>query len=155
MKLSNRIALFVGVLVLVVAGGLGTISIVLGFNTAYHEAEKGLEEASVQGANYINARLQMRTGVLQQVANRISAMSPEEQLGVLADEAGELGYLDMAVVSPEGIAKYAIGGDEADLSEREYVQKALKGQACFSDVLISKVTNGTVIMYAAPIKAGD
>jgi methyl-accepting chemotaxis protein len=155
MKLSNRIALFVGVLILVVAGGLGTLSIVLGFNTAYHEAENGLEESATQGANYINARLQMRTAVLEQVANRISKLSLEEQLGTLAKEAKDLGYLDMAVVNKEGIAKYAIGGEEADLSDREYVQKALRGQVGFSNVLVSKVTNGTVIMYAAPIKEGD
>jgi methyl-accepting chemotaxis protein len=155
MKLSNRIALFVGVLVLIVAGGLGAISIALGFNTAFNEAKNGLEESSIQGANYIKASLQMRTAVLEQVANRISGMSLEEQLGVLADEAETLGYIDMAVVNPKGIAKYAIGGDEADLSERDYVKKALGGQAGFSNVLVSKVTNGTVIMYAAPIKSGD
>ncbi len=152
MKLSNRIALFVGVLVLIVAGGLGSIAIGLGFNTAFKEAKNGLEEASVQGANYINSRLQMRTAVLTQVANRISELTLEEQLSILSSEAKELGYLDMAVVNLEGIATYAIGGEEADLSEREYVIKALSGHACFSDVLVSKVTNGTVIMYAAPIK---
>ncbi len=155
MKLSNRIALFVGVLVLLVTGGLGTISIVLGHNTAFHEVEDGLKEASIQGANYVNARLQLRTEVLRQVANRISGLPLEEQLEILAKEAEELGYLDMAVVNPEGIARYAIGGEEADLSEREYIQKALLGQACFSDVLVSKVTNSTVIMYASPIKSGD
>ncbi len=155
MKLSNRIALFVGVLVLIVAGGLGTLSIVLGFNTAFGEAQNGLEEASSQGANYINARLQMRTEVLKQVANRISGLPLEEQLGILAEEAEELGYLDMAVVNTEGIATYAIGGQEADLSERDYVQDALLGKTGFSDVLVSKVTNSTVIMYASPIKSGD
>jgi methyl-accepting chemotaxis protein len=82
-------------------------------------------------------------------------MSLEEQLGVLAKEAEELGYLDMAVVNTKGIAKYAIGGDEADLSERDYVQNALVGKAGFSDVMVSKVTNSTVIMFAAPIKLGD
>ena len=155
MKLSNRIALFVGVLILIVAGGLGTLSLILSYRTAYQEVENGLTEASVQGANYINARLQLRTGVLEQVAVRISSMAPEQQLEVLAEEAEELGYLDMAVVDLSGIAKYAIGKEEADLSERDYVQKALSGQACFSNVLISKVINKAVIMYAAPIRKGN
>ncbi|MDF2485834.1 MAG: Methyl-accepting chemotaxis sensory transducer [Herbinix sp.] len=155
MKLSNRIALFVGVLVFIVAGGLGTISTVLSYNTAYREVENGLMEASVQGANYINARLQMRTDVLEQLAIRISGLPIEEQTKILAAEAEGLGYLDFAVVDLKGTARYAIGGEEADLSERDYVKKALSGQACFSNVLVSKVTNGTVIMYAAPIKSGD
>ncbi len=155
MKLSNRIALFVGVLVLIVAGGLGAIAITLSYNTAYHEAENGMVEASKQGANYIEARLQARTSVLAQVANRISDMTLEQQLELLAKESESLGYLDMAVVDAKGLAKYAIGGDEAELGEREYVQKALQGEECFSDVLISKVTNSAVIMFAVPIKSED
>jgi methyl-accepting chemotaxis protein len=155
MKLSNRIALFVGVLVMIVAGGLGSVSFLLSYNTAYNEAKKGLEEATMQGANNIEARLQIRIAALEQVAIRISSMSLEKQLETLATEAENLGYLDMAVVDMNGIAKYAVGGDEADLSEREYVKKALNGEICFSDVLTSKVTNSTVIMYAAPIKSKD
>jgi methyl-accepting chemotaxis protein len=154
MKLSNRIALFVGVLVLIVAGGLGTLSLILSYRTAYQEVENGMTEVSVQGANYINARMQLRTGVLEQIALRISGMSLEQQLEVLAEEAEGLGYLDMAVVDLSGTARYAIGKEEADLSERDYVQKALSGRVSFSNVLISKVTNKAVIMYAAPIRKG-
>jgi methyl-accepting chemotaxis protein len=155
MKLSNRIALFVGALVFVVAGGLGAIASALSYNTAYHESENGLVEASKQGANYIDASLQARTGVLAQVANRISDMTLEQQLELLAMESESLGYLDMAIVDTNGLAKYAVGSNEADLKEREYVQNALKGEACLSDVLISKVTNSTVIMFAVPIKSKD
>ncbi|MDF2543430.1 MAG: uncharacterized protein K0S47_3148 [Herbinix sp.] len=155
MKLSNRIALFVGILVILVAGGLGAIAITLSYNTANQEAQNGMMEASKQGANYIDARLQSRTDVLTQVANRISDMGLEQQLEFLAKEAEGLGYLDMAIVDKNGLAKYAVGGDEANLSDREYIQKALKGEACFSDVLISKVTNGTVIMFAVPLISQD
>ncbi len=155
MKLSNRIALFVGVLVLLVAGGVGAIALTLSYNTAYQEAQNGLVEAAKQGANYIDARLQARTGVLGQMANRISNMKLDQQLELLAKEAEGLGYLDMAIADTSGYARYAVGGNEADLSDREYVQKALKGEACFSDVLISKVTNSTVIMFAAPLKIQD
>lgn len=152
MKLSNKITLFVGLLVLLVAGGLGTISIVLSYNAAYTEAKYALEEAAIQGANDIDARLQIQASVLEQVANRISTMSTAHSIELLANEAGKLGYLDLAMVDTNGIANYAIGGDEVDLSDREYVQKALKGEVNFSDVMTSKVTNGTVIMFAAPIR---
>lgn len=155
MKLSNRIALFVGVLVLIVAGGLGTLSIVLGYNTAFQEAASGLDEASIQGANYINARLQLRTEVLVQIAGRIEDMSLEEQLEFLSGESQKLGYLDMAVVNTKGIARYAVGKEEADLSDREYVNNALHGKAGFSNVIVSKVINSTVIMFAAPIRSGE
>ncbi len=155
MKLSNRIALFVGVLVLLVAGGLGSVSSILSQKAALEEAEHGLEEASIQGAKYINARLQQRTEILKQVANHISTMHIEEQLEYLAGKAKDLGYLDMAVVDQNGIARYAVEKNEADLSDRVYVKSALYGYANFSNVLVSRVTNSTVIMYAAPIKSED
>lgn len=147
--------MFIGVLVLVVTGGLGTISLVLSYKASYSEVENGLLEASIQGANYIDARLEVRVRQLEQVSNRISGMEMDEQLDLLANEAENLGYLDMAVVDLDGIATYAIGANEADLSDREYIQRALQGEVCFSDVLISKVTNSTVIMYAVPLISED
>ena len=155
MKLSNRIALFVGILILTVAGGLGFTAGILSYKTAYGEAENGLKEASSQGANYIDSQLHIRTGILEQVAIRISGMELDQQLELLKAESEKLGYLDMAVVDLQGKAAYAVEAKEADLSDRVYVQRALQGESCFSDVLISKVTNSTVIMYAVPIKSGD
>ncbi len=60
------------------------------------------------------------------------------------------GYLGMGVVYPDGTTLYA-DGSEANLGDREYVKKAFAGQANVSDVLISRVTNSAVLMYAAPI----
>jgi methyl-accepting chemotaxis protein len=42
----------------------------------------------------------------------------------------------------------------AELGDRDYVQKALAGEPAISDVLISRVTNEPVIMFAAPIISG-
>ncbi|PKM51228.1 MAG: methyl-accepting chemotaxis protein [Firmicutes bacterium HGW-Firmicutes-7] len=151
-NLAKRIALFVGILVFVVAGGLGTAAILLSSNTALEEAENGLKEAATQGANVVDSRLQIRTNVLVQVAIRISEMDINQQIDTLATEVEALGYLDIGIVDLQGKTKYVISGEEAELGDREYVQKALKGEACFSNVLISKVTNSPVIMVAAPIK---
>lgn len=156
LTLSKRITIFIGLLVLIVVGGIGLSSLYFSNKTTKSEAINGLKEASYQGANYIDARMQMRSSVLMQLANRICVITLEEQLNILSKEAKELGYLDMAVVDLNGKAKYAVSGEEADLSDRSYVQNALKGESCFSDVIISKVTNSAVIMFAVPIKVnGD
>jgi len=54
-------------------------------------------------------------------------------------------------VSLEGTATYILGENTADLSDRLYVKTALSGTPNVSDVLISKVTNSAVLMYAVPI----
>ncbi len=52
--------------------------------------------------------------------------------------------------SHDGTTLYA-DGSEANLGDRAYVQKAFSGQVNVSDVIVSRVTNSTVLMYAAPI----
>jgi methyl-accepting chemotaxis protein len=152
LKLSQRISLFIGLLVLAIAGGLGITSLYLSYNTTKEEAVNGLKEASQQGVNYIDACQELSTGVLEQVANRISVLTLVDQLSILSSGAGGLGYLDMAVVDKEGKAKYALSGEEVDLSDLDCVKRALKGEKCFSDIYISKATNEPEIMYAVPIE---
>lgn len=45
-------------------------------------------------------------------------------------------------------------GVRADLSSRDYVQNALKGQTVISEPLISKITNNQVVSFATPIYEG-
>jgi methyl-accepting chemotaxis protein len=73
----------------------------------------------------------------------------------LKSDIERLGYLDFAVVTPDGTATYILGENTADLSDRDYVKKALSGEANLSDVIISEVTGEAVLMYAVPIKVED
>ncbi|MGB4657989.1 MAG: EAL domain-containing protein [Mobilitalea sp.] len=59
-------------------------------------------------------------------------------------------YLGIAVIDKEGIAHYP---DETvlDLSDRDYIQSALKGKISFSEVVESRKTGENVIMVAVPI----
>lgn len=151
LKLSGRIALFVGILVLIVVGGLGLSSFLLSYNTVDNEAKNGLMEASKQGANYIDSQLRIRTSVLQQVAKRISGKSMEEQLKILSREAEKLGYLDIAIVDMDGLATYSVSGEEINLNDQDYIKEALSGKLSFSDVVINKETKSSSIMFAAPL----
>ncbi len=154
-NLAKRIIIIVCLLVIILVGGLGSIALQLSYKTTQEEAINGLKEASTQGANYIDTQIRLDLSVLEQIGNRISENTYNQKLQVLAKEAEELGYLDMAVIDMNGIANYAISGEEADLSDRDYIKKALQGEACISNVLISKVTNSPVVMFAAPLKYGD
>lgn len=42
-------------------------------------------------------------------------------------------------------------GETVGLGERDYIKKALSGEPNVSNVIISKVTNSAVLMYAVPI----
>ncbi len=81
----------------------------------------------------------------------INNMGIDEQLALLENKVDLFGFLDLAVVNKDGIAHYVKGKKTLDLSSRSYIQKSLAGEICVSDVIVSKVTGNTVLMYAAPV----
>ncbi len=52
-------------------------------------------------------------------------MDWEIQRMALRADVERLGYLDMAIVSPDGTAQYVLRGETADLSDREYIKKSI------------------------------
>jgi methyl-accepting chemotaxis protein len=86
--------------------------------------------------------------------DEITAMELDEQMEELNQQLPNTGFLDIAVVQPDGTADYT-DGSQSQLGERDYIKKAMEGQANISDVIISKVTGEPVVMVAVPIKKGD
>ena len=63
----------------------------------------------------------------------------------------ENGFLTLAVVYPDGWARYT-DGTTTNLKDRDYVEKAFEGVSNLSNIIISRVTNKPTIMVAVPIK---
>ncbi|TAH67596.1 MAG: HAMP domain-containing protein [Anaerolineaceae bacterium] len=156
-NLSGRIALAAGLIILLVTVSIGLISISYSSNMLLKSEEESIEHLVASGAHRVEAVINMRLGVLYEVAHNenVSSMNWNLQQKSLIDDVERLGYLDIAVISRDGIAKYVLTGETADLSDREYIKKALAGESNVSDVIISKVTNSAVLMYAVPIINDD
>ncbi len=118
-------------------------------NTASH-----LEETAVASSKYVGAMVAKQLGELTQVAetDAVTTMNWEVQQVFLATKVDSLGYLDMAVITPDLLAHYVVSGETTQLSERAVYTEALNGSAGISDVAISKVTNTPVVLEVAPIK---
>ncbi len=151
--LSAKIALYVGVLILFVSLGLGLTAMYFSGETVTNQAKSALQDMTNLGAREVDVRVSTRLEVLREVANHSEVRSMEwaKQKAILESEVERLGYLDMAIVTPDGNATYVLSGDVTKLGDREYVKRALAGEVNVSDVLISRVTNTAVLMYAAPI----
>ena len=153
MKLSFKIAIYVGALILLIALGLGTVTSIFSSEALYQRLEANLMQLGNEDSKYIDFRISSKIQILQEIANKkeVSGMEWREQKDALADAAERLGYLDMAVVLPSGDASYVVSGDKSNLGDRNYIKKALNGEGTVSDVIISKVTGEAVLMYAVPI----
>lgn len=155
--LSKRIGLFIGLLVLFIAFTMGFIGISYSSEAILSNQEDSMKLLAAEGARRVQSTIDARLQVLNELASSdgVKTMDWEAQKAALSDDVERLGYLDMAVVTPDGTASYIKSGETAELGERDYIKKALQGETNVSDVLISKVTNSAVLMYAAPIKNGN
>ena len=155
LNLARKIACYVGVLTLVVSIGFGVVAMNYGTKAVESGADESLLLLAKEGASKIESRILGNFDVIETIAaqNSIRSMDWEIQKITLENEMARLsqkGYMGMGVVSPDGKTRYA-DGSEADLGDRSYVKKAFAGEVNVSDVLISRVTNSAVLMYAAPI----
>lgn len=155
--LSKRIGLIIGLLVLFIALTMGFIGITYSSEAILSNQEDSMKQLAAEGARRVQSIIDARLQVLYELANSdsVKTMDWEAQKTALSDDVERLGYLDMAVVTPDGTASYIKSGETAELGERDYIKKALQGETNVSDVLISKVTNSAVLMYAVPIKNGN
>ena len=157
LNLSKRIALLVSIIVLIVSIGLGLSAWMVSSKVVIRQTEEALLELAAEGVKHIESEIDKDLNVLQELANRArtQTMDWKMQQESLKSEISRLGYLDMAIVTSDGKAHYILSGEMADLGDRNYVEKAFQGEANISNVLVSRVTNEVVIMYAVPITVNN
>jgi methyl-accepting chemotaxis protein len=154
MKLSLKVSLIVGVLVLLFMVGMAIISNTITMGIMEVTAKKSLQIQSKIAAQLISEGIvRAELNVLYELANRArtKTMEWETQRDSLLADIDLHNYLDFGIVGPDGIAHYIKDNSTSNLADRDYIIKSLAGQLVISDVLISRVIGKPVVMFAAPI----
>jgi len=135
----------------------GIVSVSLGSQAVEKQVMATLQAQVNLGQRLVSKDISTRLVILQEIANRARTrtMDWNTQKVSLTPDVESHGYLDLAVVTPDGTARYVLEGSTAQLGDRDYIQKSLAGEAVTSDVLISRVTGKPVVMAAAPITVDD
>jgi methyl-accepting chemotaxis protein len=158
MKLSLRISRVIGILVFVMTVLLGVASVVIASGIVQNAAETSLDSQVDMAAGLISiSAIGSPLGILQELANRAEtrSMEWETQRDGLIDDIEPHGYLDFGIVRSDGNAHYIKDDSVANLGDRDYIKKAMSGQAVVSDVLISRVIGKPVVMFSAPIRVNQ
>ncbi len=152
-SIKTKLITYFSILILLSSFLVGIVSVYRAGQSLTKEAEKSLEALSFEAARLTNSRIETQKKILEMISLRadIQSMDWEIQKPILQRQVESTDFLDLAVVQLDGTAYYS-GGNTSQLGDREYVQKALKGETNISDLLISKVTNDIVLMYATPIE---
>ncbi|MDR1073267.1 MAG: methyl-accepting chemotaxis protein [Treponema sp.] len=156
MKLSIKIPLLMGAAIFIVAASIGVSAIMVSSKIVEETAHLSLRNQAAQGVDLVSLELRSRLALLRQLANReeIKSMDWERQRTSVSPEVARMGYMDIAIVNMQGQAHYVSDDSFSDLADRDYIKNALRGEQAVSDVIISRVINKPVVMYAVPIMDG-
>ena len=124
MNLSKKIAVFVGILIIAISAALGVIAIKLSSDAMHDQTEESMLQYAQESAYYLDSEISKNLLILNEVATRARTRTMDwaVQQESLAPDVERLGYLDIAVVTPDGTARYVAGGETADLGDREYIK---------------------------------
>ena len=158
MKLSIRIPLLIGVVVLITAGSIIFVTEWI--------VTKELEERTIldiSGNTDVNAellktKLDVLLSQLLEIATRARIRTMDWEGTVrpsLVPDITRINSLDIGLVYPGGTTHYVTNNSTTNLGDRDYVIKAFTGKAAISDVIISRATGQIVVMIAAPVFKND
>jgi methyl-accepting chemotaxis protein len=153
MKLSVKIPLLLGIVVFACSFAM---LVVVEFKVRTTIEKSSLDSLSGEidaNAHFLKSKLDVHVEVLAEIANRIRVRSMDWSIvqPALKADVARLGALDLAMVDPEGIAHYVIGGTTSFLKDRAYFQKAMAGEKSV-EMVVSRVTGKVVTIFAVPIR---
>jgi len=115
---------------------------VLSLHNSFKDLLKARNESKLPDKEFLSAQNELFTKSNDILTKSIKGTTGIQSL-VLLDKNG----ITVASDSPKSIG--------INTAEREYFQKAIKGESFVSDALISKSTNSLIVVFAQPIKDDD
>ncbi|WP_125154737.1 methyl-accepting chemotaxis protein [Clostridium rectalis] len=154
-SLRGKLLLSFGILISVICIGIGVITYTVASKILIDNVETVLPQVANQGAKILKARVDSQLNILNVISNihelKDVNVKPDEKRKILKEQADNYGYSFIYVADKNG---NSISSDQKDdnYNEREYFQRALKGEEVVSDPIMDKENNVLLVVYAVPIK---
>lgn len=155
-SIRTRLLVYLSILILASSLAAGITSLTSTSDLLTSEVKQNLSSIVSDGSNNIRLSIDSDLKILELISadSAIKTMDWEVQKANLEDKLRGTDFIDIGIVDVNGQAIYT-NGDTADLSERDYIQKSLKGESAVSDLLKSKITGELEGMYSTPIKVDE
>lgn len=153
--IKSKMILVFSVIMAVAIVGLSVVAYIEASSVVLEITSESLENIADKSANIIAKSIAGELDSLVVVSARTRVSNPEnpieDRVAAIMEEQNRVGYDRMHWVGLDGKTN-ATDGKSYDLSARDYVQRALKGELVAAEPVISSVTGKLVIPYAVPIK---
>jgi len=155
-SLSAKLIAFFLLVALVPTILVSVSSIIQASNAFQKSVESQLEQSLDVQAAIINDWTLERQQDIQTLAltSRVQTMDAQKVKEVLDEFKQKWGvFEDLFVTDLSGKTIYITSGENVDLSDRPYIQTALKGNVVISDALVSRATANIIVAVAAPLQS--
>jgi len=156
MKLSVRVPLLIGVVVLVTSAGLGLLTLQASTKALTNSVINTLETENKADAKLMSTLLNWELSILYEIANRPSIRTLDWGI-VYADllpEVSRIKAQQMALVLANGGYTSVINTTTNNVFDRSYFKKAMAGENNI-DIVVSRATGKPVIVMAVPIRQSN
>ncbi|MDR0302693.1 MAG: cache domain-containing protein, partial [Treponema sp.] len=152
MKLSVRVPLLIGLVVLATSGAIALFALRISTSTLTNSVVNALFAENEANAKIMDTYLNGEANILYEIANRprIRTLNWDIVRGDLLSEVERLEVMELGLMLPDGTYRAVVTNDVSNGADRDYFKKAMKGEINI-DIIVSRVTGEPVFMFAAPI----
>jgi len=156
MKLSLKIPLYFGIIIIVISVSIGFSIIYTSSRILRNTLNEAMHAETNANSDIVSSQLGRQLDVLAEVAARVRVRSMDWEVirpGLVPD-VRRLDALDMALATPDGNAVYVIDDASIQIADRDYFKKALAGEKAI-EIVVSRISGNVVAMFAVPIFRDD
>ena len=155
-SIKLKLVLVFCILLVIVCAGLGISTYTISSNALISNVNSELTELSKQGASIVLTSLNEQWTSLEVFAQNDVIADPSipwnKKLTEMQKEVKRTGAINIMIADSQGNTKSPDGKD-VSIKDREYFQKAIKGERTVSDPIEDKTSPGRMIItYSVPIK---
>lgn len=156
LKIGLKLTLAITLLLVISNVAISAIAIVITSNTLNTEITDKLDRSASDATKIITAKIDYYFSAVKNAAedNNVKSMDWESSKPILKVKAENLGIIKMGISDLNGNAVYT-NDSSTNIAQREYFNKAIKGETNISDPLMSTAENTTVVVIASPIINND
>ncbi len=154
-SISTKMILIIAGMNLIILLTIGLVTMLSMQSSVKEDTMHSLENINDLIEKIIDMKVSDEKRIIERLADSegLDTIDKNKQIKFLKEKNKKYGYLNIGICDTKGQTSF-IDGNTYDLSDREYVKKALTGETVISDVIVSK-DGKVVFMYATPIKKDD
>ncbi|MDF2800924.1 MAG: methyl-accepting chemotaxis sensory transducer with Cache sensor [Anaerocolumna sp.] len=153
-SIKTKLVVLITILISVIILGMGILVYMQSSKALKNTVTEMLKSVAEESSKVVTSRVEYQILNINLLAEQDGVTNPQlsvsEKLAGLSNTVEKYGYMKIGIADLDGNIVYT-NGSSANISDREYYQRAIKGTTNISDPLMSRSENKIVVMNIAPI----